>query len=438
MVSKILERLVARQVVDYTQVKDLLPDQQSAYRRNYSTETAILGVLTDVLQAVDEGDVAALVLLDLSAAFDTVDHDILLQRLQVSYGFRGSVLNWFRSYLCRRQQTVRRGRCMSTSKVLLCGVPQGSVLGPILFVLYTVDLVRLIEHHGLRPHLYADDTQVYGRCSPASMDSFAERVAACTDDVSSWMQSNRLQLNADKTEFMWCATAKRLRQLPATTIRIGSDHILPSSSVRDLGVYIDADLSMRTHVQRTVASCFAVLRQLRSVRRSLSPTVLRTLVVSLVLTRLDYGNATLAGIPAYQLRRLQAVMNAAARFVANLPRSAHVTATLADLHWLRVAERIQFKLATLTYRCLHGAAPRYLSVHFRHIADIPSRRRLRSSASNALDVRRTRLATIGDRAFPVTAARTWNNLPGELTAAQSLSAFRRQLKTFLFQRSFPA
>jgi hypothetical protein len=170
--------------------------------------------------------------------------------------------------------------------------------------MYTPDLVRLIEQHDLCPHLYADNTQIYGRCSPAAMGDLAALVEACTDDILSWMRSNRLHLNVDKTELIWCATSRRLNKLPATSIRVGSETIRSSSSVRDLGVYIDADLSMRTHVQRTVADCFAVPRQIRSICRSLPPSALRTLVVSLVLSRLDYGKATLVSIPANLLRRL--------------------------------------------------------------------------------------------------------------------------------------
>ena len=145
----------------------------------------------------------------------------------------------------------------------------------------------------------------------------------------------------------------------------------------------------------------------------------------------------MAGIPAILLRRLQAVLNASARTVTGIPRSAHITTSLAGLHWLRAAERIKFKLATLTYRCLHCTAPRYLSAQLTRVADIPSRRRLRSSATDALFIRPTRLVTVGDRAFPVAAAKLWNDLPGDVTASQSLAAFRRQLKTFLFRLSFP-
>jgi len=153
--------------------------------------------------------------------------------------------------------------------------------------------------------------------------------------------------------------------------------------------------------------------------------------VSLVLTRLDYGNATLVGIPANLLRRLQAVLNASARTITGLPRSAHITTSLAGLHWLRAAERIKFKLATLAYRCLHCTAPRYLSTQLTRVADIRSRRRLRSSATDALLVRPTRLVTVGERAFPVAAAKLWNfELPGDVTASLSLAAFRRQLTIF--------
>ena len=138
VLSKLLERLVARQLLEHLNAARLLPDLQSAYRAYHSTETAVLKVLADILRALDTGDLAVLTLLDLSTAFDTVDHATLLRRLEVSYGLRGHVLGWFHSYLNGRIQYVRCGTA-STVTVLLCGVPQGSVLGPILFVLYTAD-----------------------------------------------------------------------------------------------------------------------------------------------------------------------------------------------------------------------------------------------------------------------------------------------------------
>jgi hypothetical protein len=147
---------------------------------------------------------------------------------------------------------------------------------------------------------------------------------------------------------------------PATNYtdqEIGNDLMTSSTSVRDLGVYLDADLSMQSHVHNTVSKCFAMLRQLRSIRRSVPASAYQTLIVSLVLTKLDYGNAVLSGRPAHLIRRLQSVMNAAARSIAGLRRSEHITTTLADPLWLRASERIDFKLATLTYRCLYGAAP---------------------------------------------------------------------------------
>ena len=173
----------------------------------------------------------------------------------------------------------------------------------MLFVLYTVDLISLIESHGLSAHLYADDTQVHGFCQPAGVAPFSMKLTSCIDKTSGWMKSNRLQSNPDKTKPLWCATSRRQHQLPTTALLINGAAVDPAKSVRDLGIYIDSDLIMRTHVKRNGSCCFAALRQLRQIRRSEPPATFQSLVVTLVLSRLDYGNAVLIDLPAYLVRR---------------------------------------------------------------------------------------------------------------------------------------
>jgi len=155
-----------------------------------------------------------------------------------------------------------------------------------------------------------------------------------------------------------------------------------------------------------------------------------------VCSRLDYCNSLLINLPASLIQRLQSVQNAAARLIFNMRRFEHITDVLFGLHWLRVPERIVFKVAMLTFRALHGTAPPYLTSQFTRVADMPNRRRLRSSSSNQLDVPSFRLSTVGSREFPIAGAKIWNSLPDDVISAPSLPTFRRRLKTYLFRCSY--
>ena len=303
-------------------------------------------------------------------------------------------------------------------------------------MLYVADLLRLIEGHRLTPHAYADDTQIYGFCPPSETDQLCEQVSACIDDVSAWMAANRLLMNDSKTEVLWCSSLRRQNQIPTASVRIGKTQVQPVRSVRDLGVLLDADVTFKTHVTATVRACFAALRRIRSVRRCLPRPCLLTLIRALVITKLDYCNSVLAGTPMYLQQRLQSVLNAAARLVFSARRSDHITPLLQELHWLRVPERIQFRLCVLAYRCLHGTAPSYIADDTRLTSGIEACRRLRSSSASTMTVPPVRRTTLGGRAFPVAAARAWNSLPPGVRTAGSLQSFRKNLKTHLFRFSF--
>jgi len=433
--SKLLERLVASQLLCYLNSNNLLPELQSAYLANRSTETAMAKVVSDILMAFDRGDIAALALLDCSAAFDTVDHDILLRKLSQSFGVGGTALQWLTSYLRGRRQCVRHGGRQSKHELVEYGVPQGSVLGPLLFIIYTADLCSLVTARNISIHQYADDVQVYGWQSPLSSGTLCDQMSSCVQDICRWMRSHRLQHNTSKTEFIWCCPFRRRQHIPDGDFLDGVDSVKPVSGARDLGVFVDSELSMRSHISHVAASCFGAMRQIRSIRRSLPPAALEMLVTSLVHSRLDYCNVVFAGLPLCDIRRLQSVLNSSIRLVTGARKYDHVTSLLRDHHWLPIAERVEFKLCTLVFRCLQGTAPSYLADHVRLTSSIGRRNGLRSADMLTLDVPRTRLS-FGDRAFVVAGPRAWNKLPFHVRSAQSMPTFRKLLKTHLFQCAY--
>jgi len=182
------------------------------------------------------GNLAVLALLELSAAFDTVVHGIWFQRLETSFGVGGLVLDWFRSYLTNRVQYIGRGTSCSAARKIWYGLPQGSVLGPLLWILYTVDLVCPVEDHGFIPHMYADDAQINSSCQTESAEQLQHDLSSSLDDVSTWMCTKRIQLNTSKTEVIRGATSRRQQQLPTAEVRVGSDYVRPSKCVQNLGI----------------------------------------------------------------------------------------------------------------------------------------------------------------------------------------------------------
>ena len=431
--SKVIERVVAKRMISHMDLNHLHELLQSAYKALHSCETALIRVHNDVLRAIDRGQCVMLILLDLSAAFDTVDHERLLQVLSDRIGLSGTALKWLKSYLSERIQAVRIDGIESEIWKILFGVPQGSVLGPILFIIYTSPLGDILRRHGVSFHCYADDTQIYLSFNVDNSDSAIKTMENCIQDVRHWMATNFLRLNDDKTEFIILGTPHMLNKLPPLHLTVGSDTISPSTSARNIGALFDNNLSMTCHISHLCRGAWHQLRQIGTIRQFLNSSSTATLMHSFVSSRLDNYNSLLYGAPKHHLMRIQRVQNAAARVVTKSKKYDHVTPLLRELHWLPIEQRITYKILLMTFKALHDKAPKYIQDL---ISVSVKERDLRSNNQLLLEVPKCRLSTYGCRSFSYSAPMLWNRLPEKCRKASTLTGFKSLLKTHLFKVAF--
>ncbi len=367
-VSKVTEKAAGLQICGHVTENKLHYDMQSSYREGHSTETALLRVQNDVYGAMDQEEVVMLLLLDLSAAFDTLDIDILLSRLENRFRITGNVLRWIKSYLIGRKQSVcikgASGCAISEPKVLKCGVPQGSVLGPVLFTAYTAPLGDIAKSHGVNMHCYADDTQPYLSFKPVSQmaeDAAVDKLSAFVHELRAWMLANKLKLNDDKTMFLLIGRPCKLEKVSLSTFKVGDAEIPKSNYATNLGSIWDTEMSMERHVNSICKSGFYQLRKIAHLRKYLDKQATETIVHAFVSSRIDYCNSLLNGLPKYLTDRIQRLQNAAIRMVCRLGKFDHVTSSYISLHWLPIKQRIEFKTLLLTFKAINGLAPQYIS-----------------------------------------------------------------------------
>ena len=426
--GKIIEKVVFQQIHAFMMQNNIFNTFQSGFRPHHSTETVLIKVLNDIHLNNDACKSSVLVLLDLSAAFDTVDHNILLSRLEKWVGLTGTVLQWFKSYLQDRAFFVSIGNHESERTKITCGVPQGSILGPLLFNIYMLPLAQIMEHHNISYHTYADDTQLY--ISVSSHDySPLRSLSNCIHQINEWMCQNFLQLNAEKTEVIIFGPKIEREKISA---HLGSMSLTATNQARNLGVIIDSDLNLNSHLKFITKSAYYHLKNIARIKGFLSQQELEKLIHAFIFSRLDYCNGIFTGLNKKSIRQLQLIQNAAARVLTNTRKLDHITPVMKSLHWLPVSQRIEFKILLLVYKALNGLGPKYM---LDLLVPYEASRPLRSSGSGLLCVPRTRTKQ-GEAAFSYSAPHLWNKLPVDLRSAQTVSSFKSGLKTLLFTEAY--
>ena len=377
---------------------------QSAYRAKHSTETAIIKVLSDIVPDVATRRIVVVVLLDMSAAFDTVDHVTLMNRLETRYAISGTAHAWFGSYLKGWKSQVSFAGSLSDSVSLQFGVPQWSVLGPLLFMCYANPIGNIVRSHHLKYHIYADDCQIYDSFDPHvpnAKESTLAKISECIAEIRRWLSVNYLKLNDSKSEFFITGSDHCLRHLNTDSIdlTIGNSNIMVSPVIRNLGCFFDAEMSFTPHVDNLRRTILFHIRNLWRIRRFMNTETCHHAVRALITSRLDYCNAAFTLLSAKDISRLQRLQNRAARLVFAVGRRVAADSLIHDLHWLPIKQRIIFKVLLYVYKTLNNSAPTYMADLFNIYTPPRPLRSAMDTSRLVVPITKSHLA-MADRSFP--------------------------------------
>ena len=337
-----------------------------------------------------------------------------------------SALEWFRSHLSEQSQYVRIGSEVSGLENIVYGVPQGSILGPALFGIYINDLPTIPHFTSLE--LYVDDSKLYLSFPVRDVNTIVQQINEDLSLIASWCCHNHLLINPDKTKLLVMGTRQMLQKLPDFHITLLGKEIAPCASALDLGVQVDATLGYNELVTNITSTCTDSLCQINRIKHLLDSRTLENVITSLVFSKLYFCSTVWANTSKTNVRKLQKIRNFAARILTGTRKYEHITPVLNDLRWLSVPAMLAFYDAILTFKCLRGLAPKYLSSSFNRRASVHGRN---TRNKIKLDIPAFNTAA-GQRSFIYRAVKCWNTLPEEIIKCESLHSFKSKAKSHFY------
>ena len=419
-ISKLYERHVASQIHEYLATFNLLHTEQSGFRQFHSCQTALTKLIDTWLKEMDDGNLTGVSFLDFRKAFDLVNHAILIDKLKC-YNFDQTAIQWLSSYLSKRSQSVQIGSAHSARAVITCGVPQGSVLGPLLFLIYINDLPLHVKHSSLS--LFADDATLHK--SARNVNDVNQPLCSDVDNVNNWCQENRMIINKNKSKCMLIGTTQRLAKSTSHTLSINVNGNLENvDNEKLLGVHLDPHLSFNKHVDSVCRSITSKLALLRRIKRFLPIQYRKLYYNAYILPCIDYCLTIWGNASKIHLERIHKLQKYAARIILDASPDSPSLPLFSELGWLNVFERTEFNKAVLLFKTVHGMCPGYLSSMFTF--QPASVYGLRSSTQQNMRISKHN-NELFKRTFQYSGVILWNNLPTNLRSASSLASFKHNL-----------
>ncbi len=423
IVTKILERAIHNQLYLFLCNHNLLANCQSGFRKFHSTMTTLIHV-TDYLQEnADRGNGTGMLFLDLKKAFDTVDHDLLIEKLR-KYGVAPSSLAWFRNYVKDRKQIVELGDTRSDWENIKTGVPQGSILGPLLFIIYINDLPKAVKR--CQVTLYADDTALY--ISSRKADEIQKWLQEDLVNLKDWFDFNKLTLNLKKTKFLQFSSSRKKPDFKDVKISLDQESVERVEVFKYLGVWLDEKLNFSEHIHQISKKVNKRLGLLMRIRKNITKDTALMLYKSLVVPHLEYCDViwdTCAGILKDKIQKLQ---NRACKIILKTKKQAHTNDIHSKLRLWKLSERRRFHTACLAYKCKHNPQPTYLSNLYQQVNQIHQHNTRQASNRDLFVVRNNTEA--GKAMFRNRSIPLWNSLPAKVKNCQTYTSFKQRYVTW--------